>query len=117
MPSVRRHRRAGEAVSEPNAAAYHCDDCAAGKSHQPATAYEREQQALRDRVETLEVSLTLTPLGVVSSRLDAALRRIEQLEAAMARQQAWTRPPAELCISCGTSFTTPEHARTHRCSP
>lgn len=49
-------------------------------------------------------------------RIDGALRRIEQLELTAAKQQAWSRPPAEMCISCGTPFVTPEHAKTHRCS-
>lgn len=50
-----------------------------------------------------------------TSRLDGALRRIEQLELEVARLKAWSRPPAEMCLVCGAGFTTPEHRQKHSC--
>lgn len=98
-------------------AAYHCGDCAAGKSHQPATAYERAQTDRDDNYKRQWrfVMEHDTAIKSLTLRLTAALQRIEQLEVAMARQQAWSRPPAEMCLKCGTAFATPGHATTHSC--
>lgn len=57
----------------------------------PPTAYEREQAPM--------------------------LERIARLELEVARLKAWSRPPTEMCLKCGTGFTTPEHVESHRCSP
>jgi hypothetical protein len=82
--------------------------------------------------------------SVLADRLDAALRRIEQLESRVAdnaglavtlsgmvrdrltariealelevaQLKTWTRPPSQLCGNCGTTFTTPDHFNTHTC--
>lgn len=112
------------------------------------TAYDRDQQALRDRVAALEsrvdgnTGATVMLIESQRDRLTATMRcieqverdlvllhnalvargpcnqlRIEQLEQEVARLKAWSRPPAEMCISCGTGFTTPRHAASHRCTP
>lgn len=113
---------------EANARGSHCDcslcgRCETDKLRPQPTAYERDQQALRDRMAALESRVDGNAGAAVMliesqrDRLAAALRRIEQLEREVARLKAWSRPPAEMCLKCGTGFTTPEHVESHRCSP
>lgn len=65
-------------------------DLVAGFAQQlQPTAYERAQQALRDRVAALEFEV--------------------------ARLKAWSRPPDAMCMECGTGYVNPEHLANHVC--
>lgn len=56
------------------------------------------------------------PQPTAYDRAQAELvRRIEALEAEVAKLKAWSRPPELMCMICGTGFATDAHKTNHRC--
>jgi hypothetical protein len=97
----------------------HSDNCPRVFAPLPQpTAYERDQQALRDRVERID---TLRRDWELESehRINAALRRVEQLELEVARLTAPREPvpePPAIYLPCGC-WNDVHGCRGHNASP
>lgn len=77
---------------------------------------EARLDAALHRIEQLERDYAM--LGTaLAMRGPCTQPRFEALEREVAKLTAWSRPPEQMCLSCGLGFSTPEHAATHTCSP